>query len=375
MLESREGSLRQAARVALVAGRFVVVRIAKAWPLVILLAAFSAAAQETPEQRLGISVEKIWDRAPHNSSTDLIWYQNQLYCSFREGTSLRPGFNGAIRVIRSKDGQNWESVALLDEPHADLRDPKLSVAPSGRLMINASAFIYQGTTLMKVEPRVDFSDEEGKFPQPFRSVGIPDDLKTGMDVMWRVTWHKGAAYATLFHGSPAGKNKIHLMRSADGIGYAKLQTLPVPVVDNPAEGTLRFLSTDAMVALIRCNTQTGTKWGIAKPPYTDWAFKVTEREFAEPDLLWLPDNLWVAAGRERRATGTGSVVRICRLLQTTGLMLDYMTLPGGGDCGAPGMAVDDRRNRLLISYHSTHDGKTAIYLATLRIERLHDINP
>lgn len=342
--------------------------------LLLILASTSAwAQQETPEQRLGVSIEKIWDRAPHNSSTDLIWYQSHLYCSFREGTSLRPGFNGAIRVIRSKDGQNWESVALLDEPHADLRDPKLSVAPTGRLMINASAFLYQGTTLMKVEPRVNYSDEEGKFPMAFRSVGIPDDLKTGMDVMWRVTWHKGAAYSTLFHGSPAGKNKIHLMRSADGQSYAKVQTMPVPVVDAPAEATLRFLSTDAMVALIRCNTQTGTKCGVARPPYNDWTFKVTEREFAEPDLLWLPDNLWVAAGRERR--GMGSAVRLCRLLQTTGTLIDYITLPGNGDCGAPGMAVDEKRNRLLVSYHSTHEGKTAIYLATLRIERLYDVNP
>ena len=50
-------------------------------------------------------------------------------------------------------------------------------------------------------------------------------------------------------------------------------------------------------------------------------------------------------------------------------------VPGGGDSGAPGMAVDEKRNRLLISYHASHEGKSAIFLASLRIERLYDLNP
>ena len=70
-------------------------------------------AEETVQQRLVISVERIWDRAAHSAFTDLIRFQDHLYCTFREGTGHIPGQNGVIRVIRSADGMNWDSVALL----------------------------------------------------------------------------------------------------------------------------------------------------------------------------------------------------------------------------------------------------------------------
>jgi hypothetical protein len=38
-----------------------------------------------------------------------------------------------------------------------------------------------------------------------------------------------------------------------------------------------------------------------------------------------------------------------------------LTLPSGGDCSYPGMVWHD--DRLWISYYSSHEGKTSIYLA------------
>src|SRR5947209_7583709 len=85
-----------------------------------------------------VEVRRIWDRAPHNAFTDLIRFRDRWFCAFREGGGhVSP--DGAIRVITSRDGRDWTSVAHLVSAQADLRDPKLTVTPDGRFMLNAVA--------------------------------------------------------------------------------------------------------------------------------------------------------------------------------------------------------------------------------------------
>jgi hypothetical protein len=102
----------------------------------------SVAAEET---KLSIvDTRKIWDGAPHNAFTDLIRFGDAWICVFRESTSHVPGTNGVIRVLRSSDTKTWESVAAVSENGVDLRDPKVSIAPDGRLMLLAGGSIYDG---------------------------------------------------------------------------------------------------------------------------------------------------------------------------------------------------------------------------------------
>src|SRR5262245_27470150 len=75
-----------------------------------------------------VSVQKIWDRAPHNAFTDLIRFRNRWYCVFREGAGHAEG-EGKLRVLMSNDGERWVSAALLEEPGRDLRDAKFAITP------------------------------------------------------------------------------------------------------------------------------------------------------------------------------------------------------------------------------------------------------
>ena len=43
--------------------------------------------------------------------------------------------DGALRVITSADGDEWESAALITSENSDLRDAKITVTPDGRLML------------------------------------------------------------------------------------------------------------------------------------------------------------------------------------------------------------------------------------------------
>jgi hypothetical protein len=70
-----------------------------------------------------IEVCKIWDKAQHNAFTDLVRFKGQWFCAFREDKRyVYP--DGAIRVIASKDGEDWRSTALLTSNDSDLRDAK-----------------------------------------------------------------------------------------------------------------------------------------------------------------------------------------------------------------------------------------------------------
>src|SRR5688572_23187982 len=103
-------------------------------PVLLCLAPAAAAAKAEL-----VSVDRIWDAAPHNAFTDLVFFKDRWFCTFREGKD-HVSRDGAIRVISSPDGRKWESAARLEDPAADLRDPKLAITPENRLMLNGVAW-------------------------------------------------------------------------------------------------------------------------------------------------------------------------------------------------------------------------------------------
>ncbi len=107
-------------------------------PAVLAVLFLSAVRAEDPRIE---SVEKIWDRGLHNAFTDLIRFRGRWFCTFREGERHAAGQDGQIRVITSSDGESWESAALLATEGVDLRDPKLSRTPDGRLLLVAGGSV------------------------------------------------------------------------------------------------------------------------------------------------------------------------------------------------------------------------------------------
>ena len=116
-----------------------------------------------------LSTEMIWDKGDHNAFTDLIRYKGRWICTFRE-SEAHVGGDGKIRVLESNDGKKWASAALIAEAGTDLRDPKLSSARDGRLMIVAGGSIYDGTKVLKGrQPRVMFSMDARQWTAPLES--------------------------------------------------------------------------------------------------------------------------------------------------------------------------------------------------------------
>ena len=352
--------------------------------LLVLIATASALhAQETPQQKYIVSVERIWDRAQHNAFTDIIEYQGLIYCAFREGSGHIPGLNGTIRIIRrAREVDSWEPVGLLQEPHVDLRDPKLSITPAGDLMINMGASYYHGSERKKIESRVcvaRLQHSPGNTPfgvrplrfGPIERVVFPEKIASDMDWLWRVTWHKGVAYGCLQQA--LHQRVLHVIRSEDGVTWEHVATLDVPDAN---ETTLRFAEDDTMIAMIRRDAKSGDSMGYigtAKPPYTEWELKKSNKRFGGPNFMQLSGGKLLAGSRGYdKAVST----QLWWLNPESGEVTEIVTLPSGGDTSYPGFVhyrpVPRRKwsEELLMSYYSSHEGKSAIYLATLRLEAL-----
>ena len=291
-------------------------------------------------------VEEIWGHAPHNAFTDLIRFQDRWLCVFREAVGHdAPG--GIIRVLSSETGAEWESAATVEEGGIDLRDPKLSVTPEGRLMLLMGGCVYDddGEYLTRA-PRVSFSGDGCTWSAPRRVLSEDHWL-------WRATWHGDRVYSLSKLGEGKEPRRGFLYSSTDGIEWDWITEFKLPGV---SETTLRFQPDGEMVALIRPGYI-----GTSRPPYREWSFREMTERIGGPNFILLPDgSLW---GSGRLFTADGPRTVLARM--TTSSYEPALTLPSGGDTSYVGMVWHD--DLLWMSYYSSHEDGTNVYLAKVRL--------
>lgn len=301
----------------------------------------------TPPPARLVEVRKVWDQAPHNAFTDLIRYRGQWWLTFREA-SRHVSPDGAIRILVSRDGRDWQSAARLPIAERDLRDPKLAITPHGELMLTSYAVQreVEGTPAHSV---AWFTRDGRRWTAP-QLIGDPNLW------LWRATWNRGFAYAVGYD-----RRLTRLYRSRDGRRF-EIVVAELYREGYPNEATLRFLPDGAALCLLRRDEPPATALlGASRPPYRDWSWKDLGVRIGGPNLIRLPDGRWVAAvrlydGRTRTS--------LCRLDPEAGRLEEFLTLPSGGDTSYAGLVFHD--GLLWVSYYSSHEGKAAIYLALVQ---------
>ena len=297
-------------------------------------------------------VKKIWDRGVHNAFTDLIRFSGKWWCTFREAED-HGGSIGTVRVICSEDGEVWEAAAVVEEEEVDLRDPKLSAMPDGRLMLVMGGSIYRGKEYQTRAPRVAFSADGRRWTQPQKVLAEDHWL-------WRVTWHEGRAYSVSKLGEGSHPRRGFLYGSDDGIEWQWIAEFFLP---NDAwvtsETTLRFMPDGEMIALIRPGYI-----GSSRPPYAEWTFHEMGSRIGGPNFIRIPDGSLWASGRAHHPDGkaTTALARMSRDSYES-----VLHLPSGGDCSYPGMVWHEES--LWMSYYSSHEEKTSIYLGRIELEK------
>jgi hypothetical protein len=313
-----------------------------------------------------VDVRRIWNEAHHNAFTDLIRWHDRWWCSFRESTA-HVGGDGGIRLLESVDGLTWTSAALIKETDIDLRDPKLSITPDGKLMINCGGSVYLGTKQLKGRrSRVMFSADGHTWTAPAKVLDEGEWL-------WRVVWHEGVAYgaayrsgATLPGGGTDDMWSLAVYSSRDALTWAKVADLAVD--GRPNETTLRFADDGTMIAWVRREGGDQVGWiGHAAPPYRSWSWAKQPVRLGGPNFIAWPDGGWMASTRGYTGAKPGSTKGMTTLLARINLKGDFdpvLTLPSDGDTSYAGLVRHE--GLLWVSYYSSHEGKSGIYIARVK---------
>lgn len=325
-----------------------------------LLAAAAAASQIAFSEKAARPVEpkaelvyldKVWNKSPHQAFTDLIRYRERWFLAFREASSHVSG-DGVLRVLSSSDFEHWHEDARITHPGGDLRDPKLTETPDGQLMLTTALALRQPAAAHH-QSYAWFSRDGITWGDP-TSIGDPDVW------LWRVQWHHGKALSLGY-----GTGEQRFLRGYMSLNGSSFNTINPTILsaDYPNESAILFQTDETALCLLRRDEGTKTALlGRSKPPYRAWTWSDLGVRVGGPQMIKIPDGRIVAAVRLYDGKTRTS---LCWLDPATDQLKEFLALPSGGDTSYAGLAFHD--GLLYMSYYSSHEDRTSIYVAKVKL--------
>ena len=329
-----------------------------------------------------VEARRMWSGARHCAFGDLVRFDGRFFATCREAEN-HVGTNGRLRILSSPDGETWTSEALLEEAGIDLRDPKLSVMPDGRLMLTAGGSDYSDG-LQEWHTRVAYSGDGATWTPTRRVRGIPSN-----NWFFRLTWHEGVGYCmpAISGADPAtglartSDRRVALFRTTDGTNYERVGAdLNLP--RGAAEASLAFGADGELVAVLRDAEDSSHAFLVrAAAPYTEFRSIELGQGLGGPNLVRLPASAgggWLVGGRQwpeardpKLREERGPYGTVFLHLDLDGGLRPAFEVPSGGDTGYPGLLIHG--DELWVNYYSGHEsprGGAALYLARVPLEQL-----
>lgn len=301
-----------------------------------------------------LSCNLIWNQAPHNAFTDLVRFNGRWYCAFREGET-HISDDGKLRILESSDGKSWCSVALLSHPDGDLRDADFSVTAEGQLLLLGAVRLLEPLDGCRHRSLSWLSADGRHWSDAFC---CPE---TGLGTWrWSASWHDGQGYSVAYTGRD---REGALYSTSDGLRWQLVRQQFFPEPDTYANEASLIFDEDATAwCLLRRDRGNAQGWlGHASPPYLDWQWQALNCHVGGPKLLRLTDGRLVAAVRLINFEEKTATTALCYIDSATGEVQTLLTLPSGGDTSYAGLV--EYASELWVSYYSSHEERTAIYLA------------
>lgn len=342
------------------------------WQLLPLLCGLIMIFHSASIQAGEISLTKIFDDGKYNSFTDLCKFKGHYYCTFRSAISHGGASHqvmGEIVVIRSADKTHWSEVARFRQENVDLRDPKLLATPD-------SIRVYAVDCRFRPGGKIEYanrcwSSQEG-------SQWKASQVMAPGYIFWRPKFYKGKFYVPAYARRP-GYCCVDLLVSDDGEHW-HVQSTPVPPAQVEEETLwaneteLLFLENGTALLFARRNYSGkpnpelkkfgGFRSGVVLQAdartLTNWK-KIDEGTmFHCPAALEHQGRIFLA-GRDKYPLPNGRFTETARLwefIPGKGFT-ELVHFKTRGDCSYPGIVAEG--NELLVTYFSTHEGKTAYF--------------
>ena len=112
-------------------------------------------------------------------------------------------------------------------------------------------------------------------------------------------------------------------------------------------------------------------FAFSKPPYKEFNYIRIGHSAGGQNIIQLEDGKWLIGSRESEYERPDNRKNIATVLFSTnedGVYKRLAELPSGGDTSYPGFVL--YQNKLWVSYYSSHEGSTAIYLSVIPLEDL-----
>lgn len=314
------------------------------------------ARPDTPIEAKLLRVTTLWNKSPHAAFTDLIFWKDRFVCVFRSGQKhVSP--DGSVVVLTSSDGVSFTQVAIIRSTHADLRDPKLTIGHRGELMLLAAGAMHD-----KAGPshrNFCWTSEDGITWSNPVEIGEPNSW------LWRVTSH-----ATGLYGWGYGISKERFIRlyrnEKQGAAFSPITPQLLQERGYPNESAMVMEGNHAWCLLRRDgkSPHNTALFGSSLSPFAEWTWKDLGVQIGGPSMLRLPGGQFLTTVR----LYTPKVrTALCLLDPAKPELRELLTLPSGGDCSYAGMVW--HQQKLWISYYSSHEGKSAIYLAEVEVKQ------
>lgn len=301
-------------------------------------------------------IRKISAQGHHNAFTDLCQFKQDFYCCFRQAEN-HVSDDGTIIVLKlTLQGK----VAITSRLHLDghdLRDPKLSETPDGKLLLIAYARSTKRTGTVGSSRNICWISQDGL------SWSSPTYFGRDNWWLWRVRWNKAQAFGFAYN---RGQNAIDLYQGDPRRTFDKIVSGAFNKEKHhkayPNESDLLFIEQQCF-AIVRRDADTySAQLGHSSYPYKQWHWLDLGFYLGGPVMLPLNNSQGLLAGRVIHKNSLRTA--IFKIVFKTGKTSDFLLLPSKGDNSYPGLV---RLNNLLyVSYYSSHeDDKASIYLAQL----------
>jgi len=323
--------------------------------LLVLTAIAAAATQVSAEDpKLPAepkSVRKLTDDKQHNAFTALARWNDHYWVAYRAASGHNSP-EGVIVVQKSSDGKDWKEAHRVNILK-DNRDPQFLITPK-RLFLYDPAM--DGS---KLTTYVTYTDDGKNWSKP-------ETVYEPQFIFWKPLAHKGKYYATAHRkaeGNAGGKlREVHLITSDDGLKWKKVSTIRAGNWES--ETTIYIDARDQMLAFLR------TKYSVpghvleSAPPYTEWKQRDAGTHFSGHSVITIKGTTYLLS-RTLDSTGKKSGTMIYTLAD--GKLQPYCALPSGGDCAYAEAA--EMGDDMLVSYYSTHEGATSVYVAVVPLKK------
>ncbi len=297
------------------------------------------------------SVRKLFSDGKHNAFTALIHFKEFYYLAFRNAPSHGYG-EADIVLLRSKDAETWTEMRRFNILPDD-RDPQFLVA-GDRLMMYVNSL--KGADLTAYET----------FTSDGESWSEPQAVYQPRFILWKPLKF-GDRYLATSHkkaeGNEGGKGReVHLIESPDAIDWKRVSAIRAGNWES--ETTLFAGPGETLTGFLRTKYSVQGHITESSPPYQEWKQRPAGIHFSGHCVHTFRDVTYLfSRTMDDSARQTGTAIYI----YADGKPTLYCTLPSGGDCSYPEVALIG--DEMVISYYSSHEGAANIYLAHVPLKR------